>query len=368
VSDTGALAYRVFSSSIARLISNGTRRIMITSSGPGEGKSTIVAKLGENLARSDRLRIAIVDADAFRPTLHKFFQLDHRHGLGDLLGQICKVDLNGDNSKQFGIGDWIELIRAQSRTGRLQVSEGSEEFSIIFNKGRVSSVPDRQGQRDFALRAQQEGSRPHGGGLPSLGPIEAELDSALQVELEKRLRRMLALAKPQYRFLPAPESHASEAGNRTTTASGATGIDRFILGMVGDELNQPYLSRQVSGYLKNTSMANLKVLTCGDLTTDNFYFAEPFVTVIDRMAKCFDAVLIDAPPVAFDTSTSLLAPAIDGVLLVVKADGFDVGVIQRAKDQLLRSGANLLGVALNQVDLPREAAFPYYQGSSREPA
>jgi Mrp family chromosome partitioning ATPase len=114
-------------------------------------------------------------------------------------------------------------------------------------------------------------------------------------------------------------------------------------------------------------MPNLKILTCGERATD-LYSPEPFVAVIDRLAKCFDAVLIDAAPVAFDTSTSLLAPAIDGVLLVVKADGFDVGVIQRAKDQLQRSGANLLGVALNQVDLPREAAFPYYQGSSREPA
>jgi hypothetical protein len=307
----------------------------------------------------------MVDADTFRPTLHKLFQLDYRHGLGELLGEICDVDLNGDNSKQFGIGDWIELIRAQSRTGRLQVSEGGEEFSIIFDKGRVSSVPDRNGQRDFALRAQEEGSRPLGGGLPGPGPVVAELDPAVQLELNKRLRRMLALPKPQYRFLAAPE--AREAGGRPTTTSGGTGIDRFILGMVRDESNQPYLSRQVSRYLKNTSMENLKILTCGDRATD-LYFAEPFVTVVDRLAKCFDAVLIDAPPVAFDTSTSLLAPAMDGVLLVVKADGFDVGVIQRAKDQLQRSGANLLGVALNQVDLPREAAFPYYQGSSREPA
>lgn len=366
MSDTKALAYRVFSSSIARKISSGVRRILITSSGPGEGKSTITARLGESLARSDRLRVAIVDADAFRPTLHKFFQLDYRRGLGELLGDICEVDLNGD-SKQFGIGDWIELIRAQARTGRLQVSEGSEEFSIIFNKGRVSSVPDRQGQRDFALRAQAEGRRPVGGGLPGLGQIEAELDAATQLELNKRLRRMLDLPKPQYRFLAAPQAQASEAGNRPPTISSGTGIDRLILGMVGDELNQPYLSRQVSGYLKNTSMPNLKILTCGERASD-LYLAEPFVTVIDRLAKCFDAVLIDAAPVAFDTSTSLLAPAMDGVLLVVKADGFDVGVIQRAKDQLQRSGANLLGVALNQVDLPKEAAFPYYQGSSREPA
>jgi len=367
VSETKALAYRVFSSSIARQISNGVRKILITSSGPGEGKSTITARLGESLARSDRLRVAIVDADAFRPTLHKFFQLDYRRGLGELLGDICDVDLNGDNSKQFGIGDWIELIRAQARTGRFQVSEGSEEFSILFNKGRVSSVPDRQGQRDFALRAQEEGGRPLGGGLPGGGQIEAELDAATQLELNKRLRRMLALPKPQYRFLAAPQAQASDAGSRPPTLSSATGIDRLILGMVGDELNQPYLSRQVSAYLKNTSMPNLKILTCGERATD-LYLAEPFVTVVDRLAKCFDAVLIDAAPVAFDTSTSLLAPTIDGVLLVVKADGFEVGVIQRAKDQLQRSGANLLGVALNQVDLPREAAFPYYQGSSREPA
>ena len=371
MSETGALAYRVLSSSIARLISDGARRILITSSGPGEGKSTIAAKLGENLARSDRLRIAIVDADTFRPTLHKLFQLDYHRGLGELLAEVCQVSLNGENSEQFGIGDWIELIRAQSKTGRLQISEGSEEFSINFNKGRVSSVSDRQGQRNVSLRAQEEGSRPLGGAPRGPGRVEeGEPEAALQLELNDRLRWILALPKPQYRFLAAPEGYGSEGRAKPTTNSGRTGIDRFVQGMVGDELNQPYLSKQVSTYLKNTSVQNLKILTCGDLSIDlcDFYVAESFVTVINRLAKSFDAVLIDAPPVAFDTPTSSLAPPPDGALLVVNADGFDVGVLQRAKAQLLRSGTNLLGVALNQVDLPNQAAFPYYQGSSRKPA
>ena len=365
MSEAGAIAYRVFSSSIARLISKGTRRIMITSSGPGEGKSTIVAKLAENLARSAWLRIAIVDADTFRPTLHKLFQQDYHNGLGDLLIEVCHADLNAETSKQFGLGDWFELILAQSRTGRLQISGGGEEFSITFKKGRVFSISDRNGQRDVALYAHEPEGRAQSGELRSLAQVEkGELDAAVQLELNDLLRRILALPQPQYRFLAVPEAQVSEA--RSTAGSPFTSFDRFVPGMLADDLNHPFLSRQIPRYLKDTSMENLKILTCGDRTIDlcDFYFARPFLSVIDRLAGSFDVVLIDAPPVAFDTPTSLLAPSMDGVLLVVKADGFDVSVVQRAKTQLARSGANLLGVALNQLDIPTERAYPYYQYSS----
>jgi len=51
--------------------------------------------------------------------------------------------------------------------------------------------------------------------------------------------------------------------------------------------------------------------------------------------------------------------------LVVKAEGFDLRIVQQAKDQLVKSGANLIGVVLNQVDVRHDETLSYYYGAYR---
>ena len=383
----GEEAFKVFSSAVARLVSKGQRTLMITSSGPGEGKSTIAASLARTLARSGRLGVALVDADTVRPKLHDLFHIENRRGLGELLHDVYHVDLSRENPDQFGVGDWIELIRAQSRTGKLQVSEGAEEFSIVFNKGRVSSLFDHQGlQRNFlgemlvtrgrisdeqrvsALRVQEEGSYPLGKVLEGLGYLETgEVEAVLQLQLKELLHKILTLRQPRYQFSEMVESYLPAAAGSPADASEGPAVDRFVAGTAGDYLKQPYLSSQVPGYLKDTSMENLKVLTCGERAYDLYdaHFASPFAMILDRLAKRFDVVLVDSPPVAFDSATASLARSVDGVLLVVKANELNASVIQQAKEHLTRSGANILGVVLNQVDLFKDEALPYYHSVYR---
>ncbi len=383
----GEEALRVLASSIARLVSKGKQTILITSSGPGEGKSTITAALARKLARSGRLSVALIDADTMRPKLHTLFELDNRRGLGELLDDVYHVDLKEENPDQFGVGDWIELIRAQGRTGKLQVSEGGQEFSIIFNKGKVSSISDHTGQAQSllgamlvaqgriteaqcasALRVQEEGSHPLGQVLQGLGYLEAgDLDLVLSLQLQQRLHKILTLRQPRYRFAEMVEAYLPAAASTPAHDPNGSGIDRHVAGTAGDYLKQPYLSSQVPGYLKDSQMENLKVLTCGERFVDlsDAHFASPFRMVIDRIAKRFDVVLIDSPPVAFDSPTASLARTVDGVVLVVKSDSLNVGVIQQAKEQLVRSGATMLGVVLNQVDLSKDEALPYYHRAYR---
>jgi polysaccharide biosynthesis transport protein len=58
--------------------------LVITSPGPREGKTTLVANLGLILALIGR-RVLLVDGDLRRPRLHKLFGLDNDHGLITLL-------------------------------------------------------------------------------------------------------------------------------------------------------------------------------------------------------------------------------------------------------------------------------------------
>jgi capsular exopolysaccharide synthesis family protein len=57
--------------------------ILITSPGPGEGKTTMTANLGVVLAQNNQ-RVIIVDCDLRRPQLHRLFRVPNHTGLGDL--------------------------------------------------------------------------------------------------------------------------------------------------------------------------------------------------------------------------------------------------------------------------------------------
>jgi capsular exopolysaccharide synthesis family protein len=60
------------------------RVVLVTSTGPEEGKSTIVANLGVSLAQSGR-RTLLIDTDLRRPALHRLLDLPKTRGLADVL-------------------------------------------------------------------------------------------------------------------------------------------------------------------------------------------------------------------------------------------------------------------------------------------
>ncbi len=60
------------------------RTIVVTSSSPGEGKSTTVANFGVVTAQTGQ-RVCLVDSDLRRPTLHRIFGLGNARGLTSAL-------------------------------------------------------------------------------------------------------------------------------------------------------------------------------------------------------------------------------------------------------------------------------------------
>ncbi len=61
------------------------RTLVITSSGPGEGKSTTAANLAVVFANSGK-KVLLVDADLRKPTVAKTFSLSNTNGLSSILG------------------------------------------------------------------------------------------------------------------------------------------------------------------------------------------------------------------------------------------------------------------------------------------
>jgi capsular exopolysaccharide synthesis family protein len=81
-----AEAYRALRAALrlTRRGQSGSQVLVVTSSGPGEGKSTVSTRLGIALAAAGA-RVLLVDADLRKPTLHKQLGDDRERGLSFLL-------------------------------------------------------------------------------------------------------------------------------------------------------------------------------------------------------------------------------------------------------------------------------------------
>lgn len=78
-------AYRTLRTNIQFASFDGDiKTIVVTSSGPGEGKSTTAANIAYSLHETGK-KVIIVDCDLRKPTIHKRFKLSNQKGLTDLL-------------------------------------------------------------------------------------------------------------------------------------------------------------------------------------------------------------------------------------------------------------------------------------------
>ena len=59
--------------------------VMVTSAGPGEGKTLSAMNLALILSESFRCRVLLIDADLRRPSIHRVWGVDGGRGLSDIL-------------------------------------------------------------------------------------------------------------------------------------------------------------------------------------------------------------------------------------------------------------------------------------------
>ena len=371
MTSSGTEVRRTLGAMMHGLASRGLHRIVVTSAARGEGRSSITAEAGRALAAGGRESVLLVDGDAISPSLHRYAGLPGGRGLCELLDEVYLSDLAHEDPRQFGLGDWIEILRAQGRSGELTVREGERVFGLRIVKGAICSIAEpaqsefRLGdlllergaitarQRDDAVRIQGESSRPIGEVLETMGWIAPdELAEALRVQGSQRLVRLLDLQQPESEFVEMAEPYRPAAGGRAPTLPGGEGIDALVYGRLHGYLRHPYLVSQIPSYLTDTELANLKVLTAGERVCDPYsprYLAS-FALLVARLAHSFDLVLIDAPPMSLPGVASAVGRLADGALLVVKARDVDLAEVKRAVETLRASDGTLLGVVLNQVE------------------
>jgi capsular exopolysaccharide synthesis family protein len=85
---TAAEAYRTLRTNLLHgVMEKSPKVVLLTSPGPGEGKTTTCANLGIALAQADKSTL-ILDCHLRQPSLHTFFRLPNMRGLTDVLAGV----------------------------------------------------------------------------------------------------------------------------------------------------------------------------------------------------------------------------------------------------------------------------------------
>jgi capsular exopolysaccharide synthesis family protein len=109
---------------------------------------------------------------------------------------------------------------------------------------------------------------------------------------------------------------------------------------------------------KSTRIQNLSILTAGTLHDDptELFEGDSVKQVINQVKFYFDLVFIDCAPIIPVSDPVVLAPELDGLLLVVKAGATHKEVVKRACGIIAKSDATIVGVVLNNM----QGVLPYH--------
>ena len=117
--------------------------------------------------------------------------------------------------------------------------------------------------------------------------------------------------------------------------------------------------------IQKTSIEGLDILTSGPKPPNpsEMLGSNAMKELLLEVAKDYDRVLIDAPPIGIVTDAAILTTMVEGVLFVVSAKGVAIEAAKHAKELLETVNANIVGVILNKVSVGtgRYSSYKYYQ-------
>lgn len=132
-------------------VDSDLRTLLITSSGPGEGKSSTTANLAIVFAQQGK-KVLLVDADLRKPTVHYTFRVDNRVGLSSVLvgemDYLKAVDASEEENLDILSSGPIPPNPSEilgSKAMQQFINQAKETYDlIIFDTPPVLAVTDAQ--------------------------------------------------------------------------------------------------------------------------------------------------------------------------------------------------------------------------------
>ncbi len=119
---------------------------------------------------------------------------------------------------------------------------------------------------------------------------------------------------------------------------------------------------QLKEVVQKTKVKNLWAIPCGPTPPNpaELLASERTSSLFETLDKAFDAVIIDTAPVMAVVDPLVLAPWVDGVILVAHGGETPYPVIERARKKIEAVHGRILGVLLNKVDLDGSRYYGYH--------
>lgn len=121
-------------------------------------------------------------------------------------------------------------------------------------------------------------------------------------------------------------------------------------------------SQELEEAVQETPVPGLSLLTSGPIPPNpaEMLGARRMTDLLEKMKAQWDLVIVDTPPVLAVADASILAPRLDGVILVVRAGQVGYPQAKRAKDALDAVGARVLGTVVDGVQHRGGDGYYYY--------
>jgi capsular exopolysaccharide synthesis family protein len=119
--------------------------------------------------------------------------------------------------------------------------------------------------------------------------------------------------------------------------------------------------------IQDTDIPNLSLLASGPIPPNpsELLHTDQFRQLITELAKGYDHVILDSPPLAAVTDASIIAPQVDSTILVIHAQRTTRDAVRSALRQLRDVNVRLTGGVLNEVDLSAQSygtgSYYYYR-------
>jgi capsular exopolysaccharide synthesis family protein len=107
---------------------------------------------------------------------------------------------------------------------------------------------------------------------------------------------------------------------------------------------------EMDNVIRKTHLSNLSVIIGGHMNSYGSYvFDYEFMNnLVGKLKENYNYIIFDSAPVNIYGDPAILAPQLDGIVLVVQAEKTKIEEVQRAKRQLERVDGKILGVVLNR--------------------
>lgn len=117
---------------------------------------------------------------------------------------------------------------------------------------------------------------------------------------------------------------------------------------LSDLLENP---ENLENYIHHMDECDIDILTSGPSTqtASEALSSKNLIIIFNKLRKLYDVIVVDTPPVGVVTDATMLQPVTDGYVFVVSEGQATVSEFKRAKEHLIKVGAEIFGVVFNRL-------------------